>query len=117
MRIRAATPADIPTLARLSFDAFPWADAPMLAREGYIRESPVTPIEDRKILEIDGVAAAAIVIIPFQLWMCGARFSMGGIAGVAVSPEARRAGLAKALMTYALRVMRERGDVLSMLYP
>ncbi|MGH3759866.1 GNAT family N-acetyltransferase [Actinophytocola sp.] len=42
---------------------------------------------------------------------------MGGVAGVAVDPHARGHGVATALLDAALPVMRERGQVISALYP
>jgi predicted acetyltransferase len=47
----------------------------------------------------------------------GRRVPMGGVALVAVAPEARGAGVARALMTTFLEEMRARGVPLSSLYP
>ncbi|HVP39362.1 MAG TPA: GNAT family N-acetyltransferase [Candidatus Saccharimonadales bacterium] len=117
IRIRKPTPRDVPTLGRISYDAFPSREFPIAARETLIADHPTTDLKDRLLLELDGRPAGALMMIPFHVWLAGARFQMGGIAGVAVSPEARRAGVAQALMQEALRAMRARGDSLSMLYP
>ena len=42
---------------------------------------------------------------------------MGGVAGVAVDPHARGHGVATALIDATLPAMRERGQVISALYP
>ncbi len=47
----------------------------------------------------------------------GSAVPMGGIAGVAVDPHARGHGVASALLDATLPAMRERGQVISALYP
>lgn len=47
----------------------------------------------------------------------GRSVPMGGVASVAVAPEARGRGLAKALLRAALGAMRERGEAISTLFP
>jgi predicted acetyltransferase len=47
----------------------------------------------------------------------GCPVPMGGVAGVAVDPHARGHGVATALIDAALPAMRERGQVISALYP
>lgn len=47
----------------------------------------------------------------------GAAVPMGGVAGVAVDPHARGHGVATALVEASLPAMRERGQVISALYP
>jgi len=46
-----------------------------------------------------------------------AAWKTGGIAGVAVLPEARQSGIGGAMMRWALRFLRESGYVLAALYP
>ena len=117
IRIRKPGPRDVPALAQISYDAFPNREFPVAAREALISDHPTAALKDRLLLELDGRPAGALTMIPFHVWVAGARFQMGGVAGVAVTPEARRAGVAQALMNESLKQMRARGDELSMLYP
>jgi len=52
-----------------------------------------------------------------EQWWGGRRVPMGGIASVAVHPDARGGGLATRLIEHLLGVMAERGQVLSVLFP
>lgn len=56
-------------------------------------------------------------VLPLRQWFGGRALPMGGVAGVAVAPEVRGQGLAKRLMSDALVAMRDRGEVISALYP
>lgn len=47
----------------------------------------------------------------------GRLLPMGGVAGVASHPAARRSGYARRLLTHVLADMRDRGQVVSALYP
>ena len=47
----------------------------------------------------------------------GALLPMGGVAGVATHPAARRGGRARRLLTHVLGDMRDQGQVVSALYP
>jgi predicted acetyltransferase len=54
---------------------------------------------------------------PYRQFFGGAAVPMAGLASVSVDPYARGRGVATALLDAALPVMRERGQVLSALYP
>jgi predicted acetyltransferase len=47
----------------------------------------------------------------------GVLMPMTGLAAVAVSPDGRRRGIGKGMCRYALALARERGDIISVLYP
>lgn len=61
--------------------------------------------------------AAKVAILPMQIYLNGRHFSMGGIANVSCYPELRRQGMVGKLMIRSLEVMRERGQIVSMLNP
>ncbi|WP_127579331.1 GNAT family N-acetyltransferase [Paenibacillus koleovorans] len=61
--------------------------------------------------------AARIAIIPFETYLEGEKYKMGGIAHVATYPEMRRNGMVGKLMTHSLEVMRANGQTISMLNP
>lgn len=60
---------------------------------------------------------ATVTVLPLGQWFGGVALPMGGVAGVAVAPEARGHGLARRLLSDALAAMRDRGEVVSALYP
>ncbi len=65
-----------------------------------------------------GELQAALSIVPFQThWGTQTILPLGGIAGVATWVEARGNGYVAELLTESLRVMRDRGEVVSALYP
>jgi len=70
--------------------------------------------EDKRITA--GIAGC-LRITPFEVYTRGVRMPMAGIAAVAVQPEARRHGIAEALMEDALRKMYEMDFPISMLFP
>ncbi|MBI5836173.1 MAG: GNAT family N-acetyltransferase [Candidatus Eisenbacteria bacterium] len=117
IRIRRPGPRDVPTLARLSYDSFPMPNLPISKREELLKDHPLVDLKDRLFLELDGRPAGTLAMIPLHVWLAGARFQVGGIAAVAVSPDARREGVAAALLNESLRQMRARGDSIAMLYP
>lgn len=60
---------------------------------------------------------SSLKIIPFEIFICRRPVKMGGIGVVATLPEYRRQRLAAGLLQKALAVMRERGEIFSMLGP
>lgn len=58
-----------------------------------------------------------LAVWDFGQWYGGRRVPMGGVAGVAIAPDARGRGVGGRLLVRALAGMRERGEVLSALYP
>ena len=69
----------------------------------------------------DAAAGGALVgelkVRDYRQFFGGSAVPMGGVASVAVDPHARGRGIASALLDAALPVMRERGQVISALYP
>lgn len=64
-----------------------------------------------------GRVEGGLLEVPMGQWFSGRRLPTLGIAGVAVAPEARGQGIALGMIKATLRAARERGHVLSMLYP
>lgn len=65
----------------------------------------------------DGQVGAKLQIIPFQTYINGRSFEMGGIAGVATWPEYRRKGWVAGLLQYALEEMNRNKQSVSFLHP
>jgi predicted acetyltransferase len=69
------------------------------------------------VAEVDGASVADASAIPMRQNVRGVVYQMAGVAGVATLPQARRRGYARALVTEILGLMRDRGHVVSALYP
>jgi predicted acetyltransferase len=120
--LRRATASDIPGLAALWALAFP-GERTVAEREAALHEGgPWGGVEDCWLAEsapsgsaprIDGAFRA----LPLILHLFGRPVPTLGVAAVAVAPHARRQGLGSGLCRGALRIGRERGDLLAALYP
>ncbi len=60
---------------------------------------------------------ATATLIPGGQWLGGRPIAGTLVSGVAVAPHRRGAGISKPLMAESLRLMHERGDAISALYP
>lgn len=98
---------------KLSSFAFQFEVAPEQLQERLGRIKP----EQTWGAFIDGKLAAKLIILPFQTYIQGKVFEMGGIAGVATWPEYRRHGLIRKLLLNSLIQMKERGQSVSYLAP
>jgi len=115
--IRRATEADVQGLAALWALAFPGErsaeDRALNLREGGswggIDTCWVATTGDR----LDG----AFRTLPLVMHILGRPVPTLGVAAVAVAPHARRRGLGAHLCRTALRIGRDRGDLLAALYP
>jgi predicted acetyltransferase len=66
---------------------------------------------------VDGALVARAMVLPFRSWFHGALVPTTGLAGVAVTAEHRGSGLLRPLVTAVLAEARERGEVISTLFP
>jgi predicted acetyltransferase len=69
------------------------------------------------VAEQDGRLVGCLKVRDYRQFFGGSAVPMGGIASVAVDPHARGHGVATALLDAVLPVLRERGQVISALYP
>lgn len=115
--LRQAHRRDIPRLAELWAHAFP-GERTVDERIRQLEAGGIYGgIGDAWYLEQDGALAGAFRGYPLHQYLHGARLPMLGVAAVAVASHARRRGVGGALCRGALRVGRERGDVISVLFP
>ncbi|MGI9182964.1 MAG: GNAT family N-acetyltransferase [Longimicrobiaceae bacterium] len=112
---RPAREEEIPEIARVMGHSFVGRTQEQL--ETLLREGPYSGVEALWVGEEEGRVVAACDLHSMQQWIGGARYPMMGLGSVAVSPVHRRRGLAGRLVTSGLRVARERGDLVSALYP
>lgn len=110
--IRSLTPADDEPSYRLRVQAFssdPEAE--------FDAEVPYVPPERRLGAFVGDRMVGHLACWEFGQWYGGRRVPMGGVAGVAIAPDARQRGVGTALLGRALRDMHDRGELLSALYP
>ena len=117
MIIRQATGSDGDAIAALLSKSF--LEDTSIIRVS-IENNPRYSISNMFVIE-DKSAGSGILgclrITPFDVYTRGVRMPMAGIAAVAVQPEARRRGIADALMGEALKKMYDMDFPISMLFP
>lgn len=79
--------------------------------------SPYVPADRRLAARVDGRLVGQLGVWPFRQVFGGAQVPMGGVGGVAIAADQRGRGVGSALLSAGLDLMRERGDVISSLYP
>ncbi len=113
---RAAGDADYPRMAALSVHAYPAVPDDAAARERRYRESARVYRAERFLVERAGRHVGQYATLPLTGWLGGVAAPVGGLASVAVAPEARRSGVAAAIVRHHLASLRGRAPW-SMLYP
>lgn len=66
---------------------------------------------------VTGTLTGGLLLIPMGQFFGGKSVPMMGVAGVGIGPESRGSGAGTRMMRRALTVMRERGALISTLYP
>lgn len=72
---------------------------------------------DALTVEEDGKAVSSLLLQPYGLWFYGREMPVSYIAGVTTRRQARGRGYASSLLREALRLSRERGDMMCALIP
>lgn len=115
--LRRAHRRDIPRLAELWAHAFP-GERTVEQRIRQLESGGIYGgIDDAWYIERDGRLLGAFRSYPLKQFLHGSSFPMLGVAAVAVAADARREGIGGGLCRQALRIGRERGDLVSVLYP
>jgi predicted acetyltransferase len=117
LAFRPATLDDCERLGAQSLRAFPYPAATLAQRVDRYRQERISPIETVTIAERNGAMVGAMRRIPFTGWLGGVAVPVGGLAGVAVAPEARQTGVAAMLIRRHLEELAERRMPWSFLYP
>ncbi|MCX7796463.1 MAG: GNAT family N-acetyltransferase [bacterium] len=116
MGIRFVQRDDYDRVIQLNTYCFPWLnDFREKARdflERYIPQDAILGYYDES-----NVLSAMLFIIPFEIYIYESIFNMGGIASVASMPEGRHGGRVAELLRASLRIMKEKGQTVSMLGP
>src|SRR5947207_2659931 len=81
---RPAKKSDIDALVDLSLRAYRVSSAE--ARREFFTDHPRFGLRDVRVLELEGVVVAALVLYPLHAFVRGAKLPVTGIGSVAVSP-------------------------------
>ena len=111
MEIRALRPSELEQAWDLDRDAFHVPDTRRALFERMFDPArAIGAVEGGRLLALAGTYGMA-------QYFGGRAVPMGGLASVSVAPHRRGEGLAKQVCSASLRAMRERGEVISSLYP
>lgn len=113
VHVRTAREDDREPLHRIGMQAF--ASRPAVFDPDADRAR--TPLGRRLVADVDGALAGKLSVWELGQWFGERRVPMGGVAGVAVLPEFRGRGVASKLLAAAISEMRDRGDLISSLFP
>ena len=117
MTVRRAERGDLRPLAELWSHAFP-GERTVAERVRQLEIGiPYGGIETAWVAEEDRRITGAFKAYRFTEYIAGTALPMLGLAAVAVTGSARRRGLGRRIVQEALRIGRDRGDVISVLYP
>lgn len=115
--LQPAARRDAHRLAVLWTRAFPDRRTAAERTQQLLSNAPYGGIDDSWMVEREGRVVAACRLHHLSEFVAGATLRCLGVAGVAVASTARRQGLGAALCRDALRLGRDAGDVVSVLYP
>lgn len=115
--LEPAGESDVSALARLWNQAFP-GDRTVEDREQRLLDGGTHGgLDDVWVSRVDGRMAGALRTYRLRVHLWGRSYPAMGLGAVAVAPDFRRRGVGGVMCTEALRLARDRGDVLSLLYP
>lgn len=75
------------------------------------------PEREYGLFDDNGRLLSRLTVLPLEAWIRGRKLAMGGVAGVASWPDARRQGGVSKLLQHAFARMKDQGQSLSMLAP
>ncbi len=118
MRIdfRRVTEKDLDRVVDIHFFAYPEGGYSEAARRRQFTHHPLGGLRDVIVAEARGVIVAQALLLPLRASFGGRVVHVGGVASVAVAPEARGRGIATALMDHVHAASDRRGDAITMLY-
>lgn len=115
LRCRTAQEADLDRLVDIHLAAYP-DDRDAAARKRNFTANVFGELGDVVVVERAGDIVGHGRLFPMTSWFGGRKVRVGGIASVAVAPEARGRGVAGALLDELHARARSRGDAVTLLY-
>src|SRR5688500_107953 len=116
IRVRFAREDDLERLVTIHAAAFPDARSREARRRNFTDNVRGT-LADLIVAERDGTAVGHAFLFRMATWIGGRQIATGGVASLGVAPEARGAGVARALMNGIAQELRVRATPLCLLYP
>jgi predicted acetyltransferase len=116
LAFREALPADLDRLVEVHQSAFPDPRG-VESRKRNFAHNPLGELHDLLVVEMGGQIVGHGFLFPLRAWFGGAAVKVGGVATVGVAPEARRAGVGRALLEALHARASEREDAITLLYP
>ncbi|MCL2449596.1 MAG: GNAT family N-acetyltransferase [Polyangiaceae bacterium] len=114
---RRALADDLDRLVAVHMSGYPDA-RPYDARVRNFTANPLGPLDDLWVaIDTRGSLVGHAFLFALTGWYGGRPVAVGGIASLAVAPEARGRGVATHLLAHLHAVSLERGDALTLLYP
>jgi predicted acetyltransferase len=114
--VRPAREADLERMVEIHGYSYPGSGSFEQQRRGLLHNS-LGGLEVQRVVEGGGQIVGCGALYPLELWIGGRKAPVGGIGSVAVAPEARRQGVARALLAAMHAEMESSGAALSLLYP
>ena len=114
--VRPALEADLEELAEIHACAYPEPGG-IDHHARRLTHSAFGGLECVRVAERNGKIAGHASLYPLEVWLGGRRVPVGGIGSIAVAPEARRQGVAGALLDALHAEIAARGGAFALLYP
>ncbi|HEY8077408.1 MAG TPA: GNAT family N-acetyltransferase, partial [Labilithrix sp.] len=112
---RAASHDDLDRLLEIHLAAYPDVRSAEERRRNFVA-NPLGSLDELVVAERGGVIVAHAFLFRLETLFGGRAVKTGGVASVAVAPEARGQGVASALMQHLHVASDVRGDALTMLF-
>src|SRR5688572_4202238 len=113
LAFRSATEDDIERLLELGLAAYPDSRIATERKRG-LTANPFAALSDLVVVEQRGSIVAQAFNYALETFFGGKRLRVGGIASVAVAPEARGRGVGSALLRHLHDLSDRRGDAITM---
>ena len=113
---RSATEEDVPRLLEVHLASYPGPYSVEMRKRNFLSNA-YGSIENLTVVEVGGDIVAHAFLFAFEASFGGRKTKVGGVASVAVAPEARGRGIGRALMKKLHAMSDARGDAITMLYP
>jgi predicted acetyltransferase len=114
--VRPAREEDLERMVEIHAYSYPGSGSFEQQRRDLLHGS-LGGLEVQRVVEHGGQLVGCGALYPLELWIGGRKVPVGGIGSVAVAPEARRRGAARALLGAMHAEMESTGAALSVLQP
>ena len=114
--VRPARDADLEDLAEIHASAYPEPGG-IDHHARCLTHNAFGGLERLRVAEKNGRPVGHAALYMLEIWLGGRRVPVGGIGSLAVAPEARRQGVARAMLDALEAEIASEGGALALLYP